>query len=145
MGYTTTFSGAIKVEPPLTIEQIAYLKKFNKTRRMDCKEGPYFVERGGDFGQSHDANVIDYNQPPAGQPGLWCQWTPNDAGDAIVWDGGEKFYDSPEWMKYLIEHFIGSRPRAKNVLPFLTGHTLNGTIDAEGEEKRRSMEIDRRR
>lgn len=134
MGYTTEFSGQIDITPPLSEEEIAYLKKFNRTRRMNSTKGPYYVDRGGDFGQSHDADVIAYNDPPEGQPGLWCQWTPTDDGMAIEWDGGEKFYDSPEWMQYLIDHFIGHAPIAGPQLPFLKTHTLNGRIEAEGEE-----------
>lgn len=134
MGYTTDFSGQIAIEPPLSAEEIAYLQKFNRTRRMNTTKGPYYVERGGDFGQSHDADVIDYNHPPEGQPGLWCNWTPTDDGTAIEWDGGEKFYDSPEWMQYLIDHFIGHAPIAGPQLPFLKTHTLNGRIEAVGED-----------
>lgn len=34
MGYTTDFSGAFAIEPPLSAEQVAYLQKFSQTRRM---------------------------------------------------------------------------------------------------------------
>lgn len=37
-------------------------------------------------------------------------------------------------MVYLIQHFIGTNPQAKSELPFLQGHTLNGTISAQGED-----------
>ena len=139
MGYTTEFSGSVAIVPPLSAEEIAYLRKFNGTRRMNCTQGPYYVDRGGDFGQSNGPDVLDYNHAPDGQPGLWCQWTPTDDGAAIEWDGGEKFYDSVEWMTYLIKHFIGNEPLAKAHDPvafgFLQGHVLNGEIDASGEER----------
>ena len=85
-------------------------------------------------GQAHDDSVLDYNTPPDGQPGLWCQWVPTDDGNAIEWDQSEKFYDSAAWMKYLIEHFVGQDPLAQKELPFLTGHTCNGEIEAQGED-----------
>jgi hypothetical protein len=106
---------------------VAYLKKFSETRRMrrDPKqldqvfdpvreevglplgnEGGYFVAGGGFHGQDHDASILDYNKPPKGQPGLWCQWIPNEVGTAIVWDRAEKFYDYVEWLEYLLEHFL---------------------------------------
>ncbi len=139
MGYTTDFFGSVAVVPPLNAEEIAFLKKFAGTRRMKCEQGPYYVDRGGVAGQGEmghgDPSVIDYNRPPEGQPGLWCQWVPSDDGESIAWDEGEKFYDSPEWMKYLIDHFLKPGALAKPSLPFLqANHTVNGTIEAEGED-----------
>ncbi|MCI0455552.1 MAG: hypothetical protein L0Z62_01065 [Gemmataceae bacterium] len=125
-------------------EHAAYLKQFNETRRMKRrvarakllpdpvreaaglplgKEGAYFVGGTGFAGQDHDDSVLNYNQPPKGQPGLWCQWCPNKDGTAIVWDQGEKFYDYVEWLKYLIEHFLA---------PW--GYVLNGEMEWQGEE-----------
>lgn len=134
MGYTTEFSGQVKVDPPLNQDEINFLKKFAGTRRMARTKGPYYVDNEGFGGQDHENDIIDYNRPPAGQPGLWCQWIPTANGEAIKWDGGEKFYESEDWMEYLIEHFIGSHPKAKSKLPFLRPHTLNGTILAQGED-----------
>lgn len=135
MGYTTDFSGSISVEPPLSQEEIAFLTKFNETRRMARKKGPYYVDNAGFCGLEAEEDILDYNRPPSEQPSLWCQWRPTDDGCAIEWDGVEKFYESPTWMKYLIEHFIGSDPKAKSKLPFLTGHTCNGRIEAQGEDR----------
>jgi hypothetical protein len=135
MGYTTEFKGSISVSPPLSTEEIEFLKKFAGTRRMDRKKGPYFVDGTGFAGQGHDPDIRDYNSPPPGQPGLWCQWVPNADGTAIEWDGGEKFYDSVGWMKYLVDHFIGSDPIAASELPFLKPHVLNGVILAQGEDE----------
>lgn len=138
MGYTTEFEGSVTVDPPLNPEEIAYLRKFATTRRMLCTQGPHYVDRGGSFGQEHGPDILDYNRPPSGQPGLWCKWTPTDDGTAIKWDGGEKFNSSVEWMRYLIDHFIGATPLAKAHDPaafaFLQGHACNGQINASGEE-----------
>ena len=117
MGYTTTFESRIEIVPPLNAEEIIYLKKFNQTRRMARTRGPYFVGGTGMMGQGNNLDLTDHNRPPEGQPGLWCQWRPTEDGSAIEWDGGEKFYDSPEWMKYLIQHFIGTDPLARLVAP----------------------------
>jgi hypothetical protein len=135
MGYHTDFSGRVAIDPPLNAEEIEYLTKFAETRRMACTQGPYYVDRGGMCGQDNGPDVLNYNRPPQGQPGLWCQWRPTEDGRFIEWDGGEKFYDSPEWMKYLIEHFLQPGALAKSTLPFLqANHVLNGTIHAVGEE-----------
>jgi hypothetical protein len=86
-------------------------------------EGGYFVGSEENFGQNNTPDVLNHNEPPQGQPGLWCQWTVNDANDAIEWDCGEKFYSYVEWLQYLIEHFL--KP---------WGYTVNGTALWSGEE-----------
>lgn len=134
MGYTTEFEGSISVDPPLSAEEIEFLTKFAGTRRMYRTKGPYFVHGSGYAGQGEDDDILNHNRPPAGQPELWCKWVPTEDGAAIEWSGEEKFYKSAEWMKYLIDHFIGSSPLAKSELPFLQGHVCNGYIDAQGEE-----------
>ncbi len=134
MGYTTDFEGKINIVPELSAKEVNFLTKFAETRRMNREKGPYYVDSGGMMGQAHEDDILNYNSPPDGQPSLWCQWVPSDDGDAIEWDGNEKFYSSPEWMAYLIKHFLGTNPVAQKELPFLKGHTLNGTISAQGED-----------
>jgi len=134
MGYTTYFNGEITVEPPLSEKEVSYLNKFASTRRMNRKKGAYYVDGGGSFGQAAEDDVIDNNYPDPSQPGLWCQWIPNDDGTAILWDDGEKFYEAGAWMEYIIEHFIGKNPKAQEELPFFTGHKCSGVIYADGEE-----------
>lgn len=138
MGYTTYFDGVIDLDPALNKEEIDYLLKFKETRRMHRGNGPYYIEGTGSFGQGQDPDVINFNQPDPSQPGLWCQWEPNDTGTGIVWDQGEKFCDAAEWMKYLIDHFLCKDPIAKQLYPatfkFLQGHKCDGEIEAAGEE-----------
>ncbi len=138
MGYTTEFEGEITIDPPLNEQEIKYLTKFAGTRRMNRKNGPYYVDGDKSIArQPHEDDVIDYNAPPAGQPGLWCQWIPTEDGKALEWDSGEKFYYAVSWMQYLIDHFLGTEPIAKHDsfhFGFLQGHTANGTIYAQGEE-----------
>ena len=88
--------------------------------RIDPKTGKVEAPNAG---QEEDSSVIDHNEPPKGQPGLWCQWVPNDDGTAIVWDGGEKFYEYVAWLQYLITHFL--KP---------WDYVLNGEVTWEGEE-----------
>lgn len=145
MGYTTTFDGEVTVEPPLNEHEIAYLNDFSGSRRMDREEGPYYAVPGPDFGQVKTPGIRDYNGPPAGQPGLWCQWVPGDGGETIEWDGAEKFYDSAEWMTYLIDHFlkpgavasqdlVASVKQDARFAHFTFDHVLYGEIFAQGEE-----------
>lgn len=135
MGYTTEFNGQIEVAPPLNAEEIEYLQRFAQTCRMKRKSGPYTAIPGSDgFGQDPSDDIINYNEP-GDQPGLWCQWVPTEDGRYIEWDGGEKFYNSPEWMKYIIDHFLRPGALAKAKLPFLqANHDCNGAIYAQGED-----------
>jgi len=138
MGYTTTFRGRIEINPPLNEEEIRFINNFSATRRMDRKKGPYYCGTGF-CGQDREPDVVDYNEPPKGQPGLWCQWISTSNGKALVWDGCMKFYNSAEWMKYVIDHFLKPKckaigqPYAKGII--YGGHVLNGRITAKGEDR----------
>lgn len=147
MGYSTKFAGRIAIVPPLNPQEIAYLRKFAGTRRMHRERGPYFVDGTGYAGQGHDPDIIDFNEPGDGQPGLWCHWVPTDDGAGLEWDGGEKFYYATDWMQYLIDHFLKSgavaqehmRSAAMSHIPdgfasFTFDHVLNGVVAAQGEE-----------
>lgn len=145
MGYTTDFKGRFNLNRPLSEEQAKYLKAFNETRRMKradydaanlpdptreavClslggEDAPYFTGGRGDFGQDQDKSIRNYNRPPDGQPGLWCQWTPTADRAGIEWDGGEKFYDYTEWLQYLMDHFL---------TPW--GFTVSGEVTYQGED-----------
>ncbi len=145
MGISTTFDGSFILDHRLLPEHSAYLAKFSQTRRMKWSvellkdridpvreavglpigsEGSYFV--GGEsrpIWQGGDPAIIDGNQPPAGQPDLWCHWIPTEDGTAIVQDGGDKFYSYTDWLVYLIEHFL--KP---------WGYILNGSVRGESDE-----------
>jgi len=114
-------------------------------------EGEFFAMDDGNMGQGGhgtDKSIIDYNVPPGHmlsqgmanfqrvwdsnqarkkaltcQPGLWCQWHIEAEGEKLCWDGGEKFYDYVEWLRYLIDRFFE---------PW--GVKLNGTIEWSGED-----------
>jgi hypothetical protein len=125
-------------------EHANYLWVFSRTRRMRRDPGKALLladpvremvglplgEDAGYFtgvtvgaGQG-DESILDYNRPPKGQPGLWCQWIPNGDDTAIVWDGGEKFYNYVAWLEYLLDHFL--RP---------WGYLLNGAVSWRGEQE----------
>lgn len=106
MGYTTSFEGEFRLDKPLRPEHRAYLAAFAASRRMARDpavaaklpdpvreavglpvgpQGGYFVGTADqDGGQVRDDSIVAYNDPPAGQPGLWCQWTPDEDGTAIA-------------------------------------------------------------
>jgi hypothetical protein len=88
------------------------------------------VDGSGPFGQGHDDDIRDFNKPPAGHPGLWCWWEPTKDGTAIKWNGVEKFYNSEEWMSYLIDLFL--KPGA--VLASELAQPVPGVVDARGED-----------
>lgn len=144
MGYTTSFRGSFDFSRSLTDDEHAFLGPFCASRRMKWDvaklqaefkgehgnpftpedpygpEGAYFTFDNDQECFKHPA-VVDSNEPPAGQPGLWCMWTFSD--NTMYWNGGEKFYNYVEWLQYLIDHFFG---------PW--GIKLNGAVQWEGED-----------
>jgi len=148
MGYNTDFRGAVTVVPPLNRHEIAYLRRFAGTRRMDRDLGPYYCGTGF-RGQAEDPAIRDDNEPGFDQPGLWCKWEPTDDGGRIQWNQIEKFYDGELWMAYLVRTFLmpeahlaeelESRVEGRYYAPefahFTFNHLVNGVIDAEGEEE----------
>lgn len=132
------FAGSFSIDPPLKPEHQEYLYRFSETRRMRrdpeiCKHMPdlvreavglplgldacYFVGGDGFYGQHFDDSIVDYNAVPCGQPGLWCRWTPTEAGTIAVRPGCEKFSSYTAWLRYLIQHFLE---------PW--GYTANGAV-----------------
>lgn len=146
MGYTTDFVGGFKFSKPLSPAQVTFLKKFADTRRVKRDagvatrlgdaaridagimgvgaDGGYFTGGLGFGGQDHDESVLNGNEPPEGQPGLWCHWEPSDDGAYLRWDGGEKFYYYAEWLRYIVEHFL---------TPW--GVTVTGVVRWKGEDR----------
>lgn len=143
MGYATEFEGKFTITPPLQPAHRDYLNFFASTRRMKRnetlasqlpdpkrqavvlpigKDASYFVGGAGFLGQDEDKSILDYNTPPQDQPGLWCQWKASDDGNHLAWDETEKFYCYTEWLKYLVEHFLG---------PW--DYKLNGIVNYRGE------------
>jgi hypothetical protein len=109
---------------------------FAKTREeIYGNEGEFFV---GEDKPNAKNTVIDQNSPPGHpawgtrnvyeegkcQPGLWCQWIVTEDGEELEWDGGEKFYNYVEWLKYQIKNFFE---------PW--GIKLNGEIEWTGEDR----------
>ena len=145
MGYTTVFRGRFDLRPPLSPEHAAYLRAFSWSRRMVRDpllasvfadplreaaglplgpDGGFFVAGVGERGSDEDFSVVDGNQPPLGQPGLWCHWTPTDDGRGIEWNGAEKFYHSTEWLGYVIDQFLD---------PW--GYVVSGEVTYQGPDR----------
>lgn len=145
MGYDTNFTGHFSLDKPLTAAHKDYLSKFAATRRMKRDslkvsalpdpirvaanlpigvQGSYYVG-GKDYDSGWgDESILEGNDPPDEQPGLWCNWTPNDDGTQIIWNEGEKFYYYTHWLQYILDHFL---------IPW--GYTLNGNVSWEGENE----------
>ncbi len=130
MGYTTDFQGKLDFNKPLSDKMFNFLKQLSETRRMKRNvdevfgiDGEFYVFGGGEFGQNHDANIVDYNQEPSTQPSLWLQWIPTEDRLSLEWDGNEKFYSYTEWLVYLIYKILAPN-----------GYELNGKIVWQGEE-----------
>ena len=114
MGYNTCFEGSINIHKPVDEETKKLLHGLNTTRRMkrdinklaellnitveNCialygDEGQFYFNYDGEMWQSCTKDILNYNEPPTSQPGLWCNWRLNEQNNAIEWDEGDKFYD----------------------------------------------------
>lgn len=109
MGYTSYFNGEITIDPPFDAALAAEINTFHDQDHRPA---------GGGFGFDGDVDERGVKMP-----GIWCQWLVEGDGTKIVWDEGEKFYESSEWMAYLIDRWV---------VP--TGRKANGVIYVEGEE-----------
>ena len=145
MGYHTDFTGKFEFNKPLALEHKNYLTQFAQTRRMKRDavktatmkdpvrmaaglsighvDAEYFVGGTGEMGQGSDDSILEYNDPPETQPGLWCQWVPSEDGKYLQWDGSEKFYDYVVWLRYIVVNFLER-----------WGYTITGIVGWQGEE-----------
>lgn len=151
MGYTTHFSGEFEISPPLKAEHRGFLAAFAQTRHMkrdneklaadvaqrivEGKLNDYdrlrefcglayneltYLEPP--YAPNYGDHVLDINRAPDAMPGLWCQWVPT-SDTTLAWDGGEKFYEYIEWLRYLLTTFLA---------PW--GYTVTGTVEWTGED-----------
>jgi hypothetical protein len=136
MGYTTDFEGKFTINKPVDDDTYNLLKGIATTRRMKRSglsekygiDGEFYFEKEdfGNCGQSDkpkQGRIVDYNNPPRTQPGLWCQWLIQEDRKTIEWDEGEKFYDYVEWIEYLIVTILSPR-----------GYKVNGEVTWQGED-----------
>lgn len=155
MGYSTDFEGRLEIFPALNPDQVDYLRKFSRSRRMHRTKGPYYIG-GGNFGQGREDDIIDYNASHSNgygartklyeAPSLWCDFWPTEDGTAIVWNGKEKTYEATEWISFLIQNFLSGAclvEKYRDIRPdwdfsqvpdFTKPHDVNGILNAFGEE-----------
>lgn len=132
MGYSTDFSGALEVMPPLNEHERGFLEDFADTRHTSTDHG--LLETAGPS--------LRGNDPQGDKPEIWCHWIADGEGN-LVWDESEKTYGHDQWLSWLIGNLLGpgSRdfvqtrldqdPRLKH---FTHDHVVSGEIDAQGED-----------
>lgn len=130
MGTTTYFKGEFKLNRPLDASTKALIDKLATSRRLARHVNPFkYGVQGELYVSNHDYNdgnnegVLDYNSPPNTQASLWCHWTTNAEGTAILWDGGEKFYNSAHWIRFILHSILIPR-----------GYNLDGIVNAKTED-----------
>ncbi|CAG7653192.1 hypothetical protein PAESOLCIP111_06720 [Paenibacillus solanacearum] len=150
MGHNTIFEGQFLLNKPLDEETYKLLFNLSDTRRLSRnieviskqenisvsealtkygEEGEFYFSNepnhvlvGGILKRVKDETVLERNRPPKSQPSLWCCWAPIENRTAIAWNGQDKFYNSLEWIEYIIERIL--KPRS---------YVLNGEIECFGE------------
>ena len=120
MGYTTDFTGSIKINKKVDESTKEFLRGLSSTRRMkrdpeklakilgiseeECllkygEDAKHYFDTSGNLGQNNSDDIVNYNHPPSNQPGLWCNWCLGEDEKSIEWTGAEKFYEYIPWMK----------------------------------------------
>lgn len=152
MGYSTIIISKFKINGEVTPELVSYINNFSKTRRMKRNnetikeiypdwqkhcfnenlgtDGEYFlypVQPKYHFStetENSDKSIIDFNEPPATQPSLWCDWKIVKEGEHyyIKWNGMEGSGNYNYWIDYIINHFL---------IP--SGLSLSGVVLGIGE------------
>jgi hypothetical protein len=122
MGFDTDMEGSFfTITPKITDQKILDLLSGLSTRRM--KRDPQkiatkmnislneSIEKYGEEGEFYfddadygDSTIIDYNEPPKTQCGLWMNWIYDKDSNVLKWNGVEKSYNNEEWLKYLIKY-----------------------------------------
>jgi len=103
MTYPTRYEGQLTIEPPLNNQEVKALTDFFHSRRIRTTGGPLDC-RTLDGGHQ---DVLDYNKPPEGQPGLYCDLEVTEAGDVLRWDrSSETGPDLDKWIVYVIDHLL---------------------------------------
>lgn len=133
MGYSTSFTGRIEIEPPLNQSEIDYLTRFSDTRRMHRVQGPFYII--GD-----EVGVFNANKPPPGQPHLWCDFYPTEDGTALIWNESEGTRCATAWIQYLITRFLMKGAVTQDSTQYFDlfknfqyNHILNGVLEAQGD------------
>jgi len=135
MGYTTDFEGEFKINKPVDKETAKLLRGLATTRRMKRSglpekygvDGEFYCDSKKDEGFTEipsQGKIVDGNEPPRTQPGLWCQWKLQEDNQTIEWDGNEKFYAYIEWLKYIIDKILAPKD-----------YVVNGEVTWNGEEQ----------
>ncbi|QRG65954.1 hypothetical protein [Brevibacillus choshinensis] len=147
LGYSTAFEGYLEVDKELDDDSFELLKGLARTRRI--KRDPQILEQLGygtaeslgidgelyvePAGKTNDycPSIINQNEPPGRQPGIFLQWIPTEDRKRIIWDRGIKFYNADEWIMYLIDNILSPR-----------GYIVNGIVNAQGEDEEDKWRIE---
>lgn len=108
MGYSTDFSGTLKISPKLDDSQKAYLKTF---LGEDCRDHKEWFSSLPQWKSDRNLSYMDLEL--------------NDAEDGIGWDGSEKTYDLVEKVDLLINLMRLQVP----------DFALHGKLYAQGEDR----------
>lgn len=134
MPYDASYTGQLRIEPPLNPTEQKALSSFLGSRRIRTVAGPLDSRK---LDSTH-FDVLDYNRPPEGQPSLWTGLRIANDGEVLEWNGEEKPGDLTAWIRYLIDHLL--KPRAafldlmyevgpKDLLRgFTFDHVVNGQL-----------------
>lgn len=143
MGYSTRYLGGPRIDPPLNLSEVAWLRAYSATRTMS--DDPYEVAMnpGADHLRRADRPDAVYEtvHPTPWRDSLGRDWEPTTAGCHLSWVPCSRGDDGVGQLRYLIDHFLGPQARAAldardAFSEFTFDHVLNGFVAAERSDGR---------
>lgn len=150
MGFSTAYLGRLTISPPLNDAEVDWLRAFAAIDRRHYHH-PYDVAMNPRVVQQDEANRARGGRdapdpfatltPRDGSPYPHLDWGPCMDGCCLEWTRQEKSRMAPEWIEYLIDHFLrpganaqsSDRPEFEH---FTFDHQLNGTLAGERDDSR---------
>ncbi|NLJ53437.1 MAG: hypothetical protein GX344_04790 [Intrasporangiaceae bacterium] len=151
MGYSTTYIGQLKVEPPLNQAETAWLRAYCAADRGGADPYDVPLNPGADHLHTLDrpGALLLTVQDREGRYSIGRDWRPTVEGCHLTWVRAENSNDADRQIEYLIEHFLGPHARARHserpeFAEFTFDHVVSGYAAGEGPDGRFTLiQVDR--
>lgn len=146
MGYSTTYIGQVKIEPPLNLAETAWLRAYCATQERG--EDPYDVPLNPGADHLHRLDRPDAREltvpDQRGRYSIGRDWCPTMEGCHLTWVRSERSNDADRQIEYLIEHFLAPGARAGETgrpefAEFTFDHVLSGYLAGERSDGRLAL------
>lgn len=120
----TTVPRTLRIAPPLSAEEVAFVAGFGRSA-VPPHPG----------GRQVPTDVAPLRRVWPGQPPSWSPWVPCRAGCCLVLAPRTRAEDAAAWLRFLVSHFLKPRGRARAEAPaaLTFDHVVEGRVVVRGE------------